>query len=65
MNSFIPESGVECRLEEGRLKVIEGGDIEKLDWVIAWKRKRMGKAKSCLIRTLPKNLCLFEAEYKI
>ncbi|MBV7296592.1 LysR family transcriptional regulator [Enterovibrio paralichthyis] len=58
----MPVWWVEKDIEEGRLKVIEGSDTYKLLWVIAWKRNRMGNAKSWLIREIPKVLKVIQPE---
>lgn len=52
----MPAFWVEDDIKEGRLKVIEGSEDYQLQWVIAWKRTRMGNAKSWLIRQIPKVL---------
>lgn len=51
-----PYVWIEEDLAEGRLKIIEGSQDNTLKWLAAWKRNRMGKAKSWLIRQIPKVL---------
>ncbi|KXF83242.1 LysR family transcriptional regulator [Enterovibrio coralii] len=52
----MPGWWIEDDLAEGRLKILDGSEVYKLYWVMAWKRNRMGNAKSWLIRQLPKVL---------
>lgn len=47
---------IEHDLAKGRLKIIDGSNVNQLQWVIAWKRNRMGNAKSWFIRQLPNAL---------
>ncbi|USH05607.1 LysR family transcriptional regulator [Grimontia kaedaensis] len=52
----MPDWWVSKDIEDGRLKIIEGSEAYKLYWVMAWKRNRMGNAKSWMIREIPRLL---------
>ncbi|WP_028022574.1 LysR family transcriptional regulator [Enterovibrio calviensis] len=56
----MPSWWIEDDIANGRLKVIEGSEAYQLYWVMAWKRNRMGNAKSWLIRHLPKVLKMIQ-----
>lgn len=56
----MPTWWIEDDLKLNNLKIIEGSDVNSLQWVIAWKRKRMGNAKSWFIRHLPNALYLLK-----
>ena len=55
----LPRWWIEKDIDAGNLKVIAGSEQVKLQWVMAWKRNRMGNAKSWFIRKLPSMLSLF------
>lgn len=42
-------------IEQGKLKVIEGSETQSVEMVIAWRRNKMGKAKSWCIQYLKKH----------
>ncbi|SIO38979.1 LysR family transcriptional regulator [Salinivibrio sp. ES.052] len=52
----LPWFWVQDDLNAGRLKRLKGGEPFQLQFGLAWKRNRMGNAKSWLIRQLPKLL---------
>ncbi|WP_283131813.1 LysR family transcriptional regulator [Enterovibrio norvegicus] len=52
----MPDWWIQKELDNGDLKIIKGSEVYQLEWVMAWKRNRMGNAKSWMIRELPKVL---------
>ena len=50
----MPQSWIEGDIQAGRLKVISPEYRHQLQVVLAWRRDTMGKAKSWLVREIPK-----------
>jgi hypothetical protein len=50
----MPQRWIEEDIKAGRLKVISPEYRHQIQVVLAWRRDTMGKAKSWLIREIPK-----------
>ncbi|MFH0256720.1 LysR family transcriptional regulator [Vibrio rumoiensis] len=51
----LPMHIAEPLIKQGKLKIIEGSDKQSVEIVIAWRRNKMGKAKSWCIQYLKKH----------
>lgn len=51
----VPKSVADELIAQGKLKAIEGATQPELDIIMAWRRNKIGEAKSWCIQYLKKN----------
>jgi DNA-binding transcriptional LysR family regulator len=51
----LPLSVAEPLIASGQLKIIEGSEDKQIDIILAWRRNKIGEAKSWCIQYLKKN----------